>query len=372
MLTVVVPAAAMAADEGAEPIPAEKIEKLAELTKVPRGKVSAEKLLEVYQRRLYDAMRLSARLEREYPDAPNLYKVQRLMMAIAEVLGTEFEDPDAAKQRLVVARRLANSEAAPIEARYQADVVVVSDATASMVPKDLRKALLQFVGRYIGTGQEVPAKLYALMLAGDGGAEDLFGNLARNLEANHLDETDVRAVLRAMGRHPDVGKVFQAELTTLEGEKIKLPQDTRGKVVVLDFWGTWVPDAPAFARQVRKIHKAYGDKGVRVIGISLDEKSDLEKVKAFIKKYNLDWTHTFSGKYALDPTALEYGLFGREMEVVNPIPNRWVIGRDGKVISDAATDTRKDPGRLERLVQKALAQPESGKSGAGSPEAGEE
>lgn len=209
-------------------------------------------------------------------------------------------------------------------------------------------------------------------LAGEGGTKGLFGNLAGNLERNHLDETDVRAVLRAMGRHPDVGKVFKAELTTLSGEKIKLPDDTRGQVVVLDFWGTWVPDAPAFARQVRRIHQTYGEKGVRVIGISLDEKSDLEDLKAFIKKYNLDWTHTFSGKYATDPTALKYGLLAREMEVVNPIPNRWVIGRDGKVISDAATDTPEDPGRLERLVKQALAKGEQGQSEGSGTEAGAE
>jgi hypothetical protein len=84
VLTLLFSGVAIGADDEARPVPAEKIRKLGELTKVPEGNVSAEKLLEVYKRQLYDAMRLAARLEREYPTAPNLYKVQRLMMAIAD------------------------------------------------------------------------------------------------------------------------------------------------------------------------------------------------------------------------------------------------------------------------------------------------
>ncbi len=342
-------------DTQAPEIPKEKLARLVKLVELPKGRMTAKELLEIYEGRLQDAMSLAVRLEREHPEAPNLYRVRELMMQIAQAQAEAFKDPDARKVRLAIARRLVDSGSAPVEARYHADVILLDAKVPSLSRTDLRVALLQFVGRYISTGQEIPAKLYALMLAGRNGADELYKNLRDDLTANHLGKTDVRAVLRAMGEHPDVGKVFTAELTDLDGKKIRLPQDTRGKVVVLNFWGTWVPKAEQYARKLRNVQSRYKNQGLVVIGISLDKQSDKDKLLKFIQQYNLDWVHTFSGKSASDPVALKTGLFGEKMTVINPIPNRWVIGRDGKVISDAAMSTPDSPDRLEKLIKDALA-----------------
>lgn len=342
-------------DTQAPKIPKEKLARLVKLVELPEGRMTAKELLEIYESQLKDAMSLAVRLEREHPEAPNLYRVRELMMQIAQAQAEAFKDPDARKVRLAIAQRLVDSKAAPVEARYHADVVLLDDKVPSLSKTDLRVALLQFVGRYISTGQEISAKLYGLMLAGRNGADELYKNLRDDLTENHLGKTDVRAVLRAMGEHPDVGKVFTAELTDLEGKKIRLPQDTRGKVVVLNFWGTWVPKAEEYARKLRNVQSRYSNQDLVVIGINLDKESDKDKLLKFIQQYNLDWVHTFSGKSASDPVALQTGLFGQKMTVINPIPNRWVIGRDGKVISDAAISTPDNPDRLEKLVRDALA-----------------
>ena len=61
----------------------------------------------------------------------------------------------------------------------------------------------------------------------------------------------------------------------------------------------------------------------------------------------MDWIHTYSGKYWSDPTAKKYGIRG--------IPSIWVIGRDGKVVSNNARSN------LEATIEKALKSPKSSK-----------
>jgi peroxiredoxin len=161
--------------------------------------------------------------------------------------------------------------------------------------------------------------------------------------------------LRALGEHPDVGRVFQATLPRLDGKKIRLPKDTKGKVVVLDFWSTRVPEAEVYARRLRKVYENHKGAALIVVGINLDQESRKDAVMKFIRKHNLGWTHTFSGLGVMDPTALQTGLVAREHAVAGLIPNWWVIGKDGKVISDDAFSTQEDPDKLEMLVKKALA-----------------
>ena len=56
----------------------------------------------------------------------------------------------------------------------------------------------------------------------------------------------------------------------------------------------------------------------------------------------MPWTHSYSGEYWDDPTAKEY--------MVRGIPAIWVIGKDGKIISDEAR------GNLGETIDKARAQ----------------
>jgi peroxiredoxin len=338
-------------------IPTEKIQRLARLTELPATRGTAKELLELYEQQLHNAMSMALRLERDYPEAPNLHRVRMFMIHIAEALDVQFKDPGAGKVRLAIAQRLAGSKVAPVESRYQADVILLEDRTASMVTEDLRTALLQFVARYLGTKRELRAKLHAFQQAGNKGADHLYRNLRQDLMENHLDQADVRAVLRAMGEHPDVGRVLEATLTKLDGKKIQLPKDTRGKVVVLDFWSTRVPNAEVFARRVRKVHEAHKDRPLVVIGINLDDKGQKDAVMKFIRKHNLGWPQTFSGLGLMDPTALKTGLVAREEPVAGVIPNWWVIGKDGKVISDQAFSAEAEASKLDALVKKALAQP---------------
>jgi len=75
--------------------------------------------------------------------------------------------------------------------------------------------------------------------------------------------------------------------TSAEGEHITL-EDLRGKVVLLDFWGTWCPPCVESVPELRNLHKRYAKDGTFVlIGISSD--SNEEEWKEFTEKNKMVW-----------------------------------------------------------------------------------
>ena len=75
--------------------------------------------------------------------------------------------------------------------------------------------------------------------------------------------------------------------TTSDGEHIAL-DDLQGKVVVLDFWGTWCPPCVDSIPELRNLHKRYSkEPSFVLIGISSD--SDEDAWREFTGKNKMVW-----------------------------------------------------------------------------------
>lgn len=75
--------------------------------------------------------------------------------------------------------------------------------------------------------------------------------------------------------------------TSLEGEHVAL-EDLKGKVVLLDFWGTWCPPCVESIPELRNLHKKYSkEPSFMLIGISSD--SDDEVWREFTAKNKMIW-----------------------------------------------------------------------------------
>ena len=96
-----------------------------------------------------------------------------------------------------------------------------------------------------------------------------------------------------------------------------------GKLTVLDFWASWCGPCRVDSPNLVKVHNTYKDKGLAIVGISLDQQK--ESWKKAIDNDQLDWTHVSHLKRWDDPIAAIYG--------VRSIPQLFLLDENGVVIA---------------------------------------
>jgi len=155
-----------------------------------------------------------------------------------------------------------------------------------------------------------------------------------------IPERDPKAIESASG----------VEVTKLDGGTFKL-SDFRGKVLVVDFWATYCPPCVRQVPQLAELSKKYRDKGLEVVGLTSDDKADQEKVVGFLKKAGADYTIGYDNQWLSSAF-----LKGTEDETgAPPIPQLFVISRDGRVVEHMIGDSRqRGIEYLEQVVSQQL------------------
>ena len=114
------------------------------------------------------------------------------------------------------------------------------------------------------------------------------------------------------------------EVNVLKGEAVSMGGDAEGHVTVVEFWATWCGPCRVSIPHLTELQNKYGDRGLRVIGIT-DEEKDI--VAPFVAEMGDTMAYTV----ALDPgqkTMSRYlGGFG-----VNSIPHAFVVDKSGKIV----------------------------------------
>lgn len=94
--------------------------------------------------------------------------------------------------------------------------------------------------------------------------------------------------------------------------------DFKGKVVFLNFWATWCEPCREEMPSMERLHRAYKDRGLVVLAISLDSQG-ASVVNPFVKQFKL----TF-------PVGLDPKMAVREKYGVWAVPSTFIIDRAGK------------------------------------------
>ena len=161
----------------------------------------------------------------------------------------------------------------------------------------------------------------------------------------------MRATAEPIVNAEAIGAAFDVPITRLDGSKMTL-NDYRGKVLVVDFWATYCPPCVRQAPQLAELSRRYRDRGLVVIGLTSDEKSDQPKVEDFIRRAGVDYTIAYAGSWISRSF-----LFGTEDETGSPpIPQLFIISRDGRVVEHLIGDSPQHGlTHLEEVVTRELA-----------------
>lgn len=111
---------------------------------------------------------------------------------------------------------------------------------------------------------------------------------------------------------------------TPEGKDLSL-NDVDAKVIVLDFWASWCGPCRRENPNVVRMYNQYHDKGLEIVGISLDKQGQKDRWLKAIKDDNLTWHHVSNLNYFSDPVARLYNI--------RSIPATYILDEDGKIVA---------------------------------------
>jgi cytochrome c biogenesis protein CcmG/thiol:disulfide interchange protein DsbE len=126
----------------------------------------------------------------------------------------------------------------------------------------------------------------------------------------------VPGISRAQGQPQDAPPF---SVRTFEGRVLRL-SDLKGRPVVLDFWATWCRPCRASMPHLDEVQKRFSDRGLVVIGLSVDEDGTTE-----VKRYAHDLGVNFALGMANEKVLDRYGP-------IRYLPTTYFISRQGEVV----------------------------------------
>ena len=108
-------------------------------------------------------------------------------------------------------------------------------------------------------------------------------------------------------------------LTDLDENEVTIGQ-LEEPIRIVNFWATWCGPCVAEIPEFQAFHEEYGDQGVKVIGIALDEQG-AEIVQPFVEENNMTYLTL------IDTEGKSAAIFGG----VYAIPTTFIVDGDGMV-----------------------------------------
>ena len=119
-------------------------------------------------------------------------------------------------------------------------------------------------------------------------------------------------------RGPRVGDPAVEYITrNLDGDSVSLAS-MRGEAVLLNLWATWCVPCRTETPYLQSISEEYGERGLRVVGVSQDVGDAVDDIRAFVQRFGVTYT------ILLDPQ-----MRGLDLYQVNGLPGTFLIDRDG-------------------------------------------
>ncbi|MGB9416684.1 MAG: TlpA disulfide reductase family protein [Acidobacteriaceae bacterium] len=130
-------------------------------------------------------------------------------------------------------------------------------------------------------------------------------------------------------------------LKTQDGRKVSLA-DYKGKAVLVNFWATWCVPCKLEMPWFVDLEKQYASQGFEILGVNEDDEKDHGEIDKFAKKIGVNY-----------PILLGNDAISKAYGGIEVLPTSFYVGRDGKVVEEAAGLISRD--EIEANIRKAMA-----------------
>lgn len=150
--------------------------------------------------------------------------------------------------------------------------------------------------------------------------EALYAGLSEEIQQTRIGQS-IAGKLESAKRTAIGSRAPDFSAPTPEGQPLSL-NEVLGKVTLVDFWAAWCRPCRAENPNVVRVYQKYKDKGLSILGVSLDRNADAWK-KA-IEDDGLTWQHVSNVRY-FDEIA--------ELYNVTAIPASFILDADGVIVA---------------------------------------
>ncbi|GAA1433484.1 TlpA disulfide reductase family protein [Streptomyces thermospinosisporus] len=133
---------------------------------------------------------------------------------------------------------------------------------------------------------------------------------------------------------------------TVDGKQLDVA-DYKGKVVVLNVWGSWCNPCRAEAKYFTKVANDYAGKGVQFVGINTRD-TNIRAARAFEEDFDVPYPSLY------DPTGKLMLRFPKGTLNPQTVPSTLVLDRDGKIAARSLSPLSEE--RLLKMLKPVVAE----------------
>ena len=156
------------------------------------------------------------------------------------------------------------------------------------------------------------------------------GQKGKMKEATRPSEIVNKMMSTDKSKRPDYAiKAPDFTLRTVQGELFKLSEN-RGKVIMLNFWGTWCGPCRREIPDFNKLHAKYQKDGLKIVGITITSGS-AKNILDFMNDWDMEYTVlTDIDNNETQKVTSDYGrAIGKP---ITGIPTTLIIDKEGYIV----------------------------------------
>jgi thiol-disulfide isomerase/thioredoxin len=172
-----------------------------------------------------------------------------------------------------------------------------------------------------------------------------------NIVANGANNTATQKQTNSTEFPPLPSGLADAEVAMLDGTKFKI-SDKRGKVLLLNIWGTWCGPCIKEMPHLIALQNEYGERGFEVIGLNIGDGAGspepLDKIKEFVAKQKLNYT-----------IAIASNAVNRQFDMISKrsvVPQTILVDREGRFRNGFVGGGQKIFDSMKQSVAKVMAE----------------